>query len=91
MEFAAGPPNKWVVTLRSGAVLELAADSYNEENGNAEFHILADATADEQEILEIVSRGAGGRRVIVLVARIPMAEVGSIAGGWAWNDTGQDV
>ena len=84
MEFAAGPPSQWLVTLLSGAVLELAADAYNEQDGFALFSILADATPDEQNKVRIQDWSHAAPRVVVLVAKIPMTEVATIEGGWPW-------
>ncbi|WP_123809669.1 hypothetical protein [Micromonospora globispora] len=53
MEFAAGIPSRWIVTLRSGAVMELAADAYSEADGQLLFNVLVDATADEQDQMVI--------------------------------------
>lgn len=85
MDYAAGPPSQWLVTLRSGAVIELAADAYSEESGHALFSVLADATPEEQDQVHVLaSSPMGGPRVIVLVAKIPMTEVAGIEGGWPW-------
>lgn len=86
MEFAAGPPSQWLVTLRSGAVIELAADAYTEQDGHALFSVLADATADEQKQVHVLNWPPAAALVVVLVAKIPLSEVATIAGGWPWSD-----
>ncbi|BCJ55069.1 hypothetical protein Asp14428_65440 [Actinoplanes sp. NBRC 14428] len=86
MEFAAGPPSQWLVTLKSGAVIQVAADAYTEEAGYGLFSVLADASADEQQEIEVLSaRPEGGRRVDFLVAKIPLSEVAKVVGGWSWD------
>jgi len=86
MEFAAGPPSQWLVTLKSGAVIQIAADAYTEEAGHALFSVLADATAEEQQAIKVLAAPpAGGRRVDFLVAKVPSNEVASVAGGWRWD------
>jgi hypothetical protein len=86
MEFAAGPPSQWLVTLRSGAVVELAADGYTEQDGHALFSVLANATADEQRQVRVLGRSpAVPSRVNVLVAKIPSSEVAGIASGSTWS------
>ncbi|MFI7648110.1 hypothetical protein ACIBTZ_18825 [Micromonospora sp. NPDC049460] len=85
MRFAAGPPTRWVVELRSGAVVELAADGYSRTDGDLVFSILADATLAEQAEVRVLGRApADPERVIVLVARIPEREVAGLHGGEPW-------
>lgn len=75
----------WRVTLRTGAEMELWADSYSTEpvDDHWEFGILADATPDEQQQIRIDGRTVPrSDRCNVIVARIPVSEVDSIEGGW---------
>jgi hypothetical protein len=81
MEVAAGPPGRWLVTLRSGAVLELAADGYTEHEGYAVFSVLARGTAEEREQVQILDWALEAETVLVLVAEVPMAAVSNIEGG----------
>jgi hypothetical protein len=86
MEFAPGPPpSQWIVTLRSGGKIELAADGFREEDGYAVFDIIVDATPDEQAAVRVVGRSPiGGPRVFMMVAKIAMSDVDGIVGGWPW-------
>jgi hypothetical protein len=84
MEFAVGPPGRWLVTLRSGAVIELAADGYTEHDGYALFSVLANATPEEQEQIQVLDWSLAAPTVLVLVARVPLAEVTKIEGGGLW-------
>jgi hypothetical protein len=72
--------------MRSGAVIELAADADTEHDGHALFSVLADATSDEQEQLSLLDWPAAAPLVVILVAKIPMTEVAEIAGGWPWSN-----
>jgi hypothetical protein len=85
MQFAAGPPSQWLVTLRSGAVIELAANGYTEDDGHALFSVLSDATPDEQQEIRLLNWPPVSPLVTVLVAKIPMSEVTTIEGGWPWS------
>ncbi len=92
MEFAAGVPSRWVVTLHSGAVIEVAADAYRETDGHLTFNVLVDATAEEQDQMLIdwrVPRNPG--RVGVVVARIPARDVASLFTAPSWFDDGGDT
>ena len=91
MEFAAGPPSQWIVTLRSGAVMELAADAYTENEGHAVFSVLAEATPEEQSQVEVLDWRLAAPRVVVLVAKVPLTEIAKIAGGWPWGAEPNDV
>ncbi|PWU44815.1 hypothetical protein DLJ46_23940 [Micromonospora globispora] len=92
MEFAAGIPSRWIVTLRSGAVMELAADAYSEADGQLLFNVLVDATADEQDQMVIDWRIPNNpRRVGVVVAKVPTAEVAYIYTAPSWFDDGSSV
>lgn len=90
MKFAAGPPHRWVIELRSGGVMELAADLYSEEDGHLNFCILAEATAGEQAEIHVLSRApSDSENVLVLVARIPADAVASLYGGEPWGSVQQ--
>jgi hypothetical protein len=86
VQFAAGPPSQWLVTLHSGAVIELAADGYTEHDGHALFSVLADVTPDEQREVRVLDWPPAAPFVTVLVAKIPMTEVAKIVGGWPWSN-----
>ncbi|MFF2074261.1 hypothetical protein ACFVXG_05820 [Kitasatospora sp. NPDC058162] len=76
MEYEAGPPTRWHLTLRDGALLELWADGYRVEDGAYEFSVLVRATAEEQAGAEVLARTpADPRRVMVAVARLATASV----------------
>lgn len=73
MDFAGGPPTRWLVTLADGSVIEIWADGYSEEDGVVVFSVLVDATAEEQQVLEVTGRTPSRpERVIITVARIPV-------------------
>ena len=76
--FAAGPPSKWRVTMKSGSEIELWADAFGSEpvDGYWEFHLLVDATADEQREVRISSETVPpSTRCGIVIARVPAAEV----------------
>jgi len=77
VEFVAGPPTKWSLTLRdSRDVVEVWADSVSEQDGCFVFSTLVDATPDEQALLDITGRTPSNpARVIATVARFPVAAV----------------
>ncbi|RKN45241.1 hypothetical protein [Micromonospora endolithica] len=91
MDFAAGPPSRWVVTLRSGATVELAADGFTEHDGHALFSVLANATSEEQEQVQVLGWSVAAPAVLVLVAKVPMVEVAKIEGGEPWSSTRADA
>jgi len=91
VDFAAGPPSRWVVTLRSGARVELAADGYTEHDGHALFSVLANATPEEQEQVRVLDWPLATRTVLVLIAKVPMAEVVTIEGGEPWSSPRADA
>ncbi|WP_214109713.1 hypothetical protein [Acrocarpospora catenulata] len=89
MNFVAGVPSRWLVTLHSGSVIELAADCYSEADGDLLFSILVDATPEEQSQMVVEGRTPyDPARVIVLVAKIPVAEVADILTAPSWFDDG---
>jgi hypothetical protein len=75
----------WKVTLTSGAEIELWADGYGTEpvDGHWVFDVLVDATFEEQREVRINSQTVPpSDRCTAVVARIPVAEVEAIVGGW---------
>ncbi|MBV1851786.1 hypothetical protein KUA19_16705 [Catellatospora sp. NEAU-YM18] len=85
MNFAAGAPSRWVVTLRSGAVIDLAADGYTDVDGNLIFTILVDASLEEQAEMVITWRVPSNPTTVgVLVARIPAADVVGVETAPSW-------
>jgi hypothetical protein len=92
MIFAAGIPSRWLVTLRSGSVIELAADSYSEIDGDLWFDVLVDAHPEEQSQMVVTWRVPHSPgRVGVLVAKIPAAEVASVVTAPSWSDDGSKL
>ncbi|MFD8594992.1 hypothetical protein ACFV1L_08320 [Kitasatospora sp. NPDC059646] len=76
MEFAAGAPLAWHVTLQSGALIELWADAYTTDEGAYVFSALVRATEAEQAELDVTARTpADPSRVAIAVARVPLTEV----------------
>ena len=89
VELAAGTPHMWLVTLNSGAEVELWADSHTTEpvDGHWVFEVLADATPQEQRSVRIGGETTPpSNRCLLVVARIPVTEVRSIQGGWSLSD-----
>ena len=92
VEFAAGIPSRWIVTLRSGGVMELAADAYSEEDGQLLFNVLVEADADEQDQVVIDWRTPNNaRRVGIVVAKVPAAEVADLYTAPSWFDDASGV
>ncbi|WP_147341040.1 hypothetical protein [Actinomadura logoneensis] len=82
MEFAAGPPSRWILTLKSGSEIEIWADSYSDEGDHYRFDAYVRASLDEQRQVEVTSRSPGrAENVLIVVARVPVAEVESLYGG----------
>jgi hypothetical protein len=82
MEFSAGPPSRWFVTLKSGSTIEIWADSYSEEADHFLFDAYVRASVAEQQHVEVTSRSpANAENVLIVIARVPTAEVDSIWGG----------
>ena len=76
VNFAAGPPSKWLLTMTDGSDIEVWADGYSEEAGDFVFSVLVDATAEEQHQLEVTGRTpTRPERVIVTVCRLPASAV----------------
>jgi hypothetical protein len=77
-ELAAGPPTHWIVTLASGAQVDMWADSVSgltEKTAHDEhvvFHVLMDIDVALQDQFEVTATApADNRRVLVAVARFP--------------------
>ena len=51
MEYAAGPPSQWLVTLKDGSTLEVWADSYCEQQGEFQFESLVEASRDRKSVV----------------------------------------
>ncbi|MFE3444436.1 hypothetical protein ACFXNW_15515 [Nocardia sp. NPDC059180] len=82
VEFLAGPPSRWIVTLKSGSIIELWADGYSEESDHYVFSTLVRASHEEQLHVEVESRDrVTGEKVVMVVARVPAVEVASLYGG----------
>lgn len=82
MEYAAGPPSRWVLTLKDGSTIEVWADSYCEEQDQFRFESLVEATHEEQRHVKVTATGRElTSKVLILIARIPAALVSSIEGG----------
>jgi len=85
MELAAGPPSRWRVTLTTGAVVDVWADSVTglasaDDNRDYEFGCLMDIEPDVQHRFEISARTpARPSRVEVVVARFPRECVADIS------------
>ncbi|WP_412751475.1 hypothetical protein [Krasilnikovia sp. M28-CT-15] len=85
MEFASGPPSQWHVTLKSGGVMLLAADGFTEADGFAIFSLLAHVSLAERQEVHVLGSSLNGATVNFLVAKIPLADVAKIEGGWSWS------
>ncbi|WP_141579336.1 hypothetical protein [Actinomadura sp. WMMA1423] len=82
MEFASGPPSRWILTLRSGSEIEIWADGYSREGDHYLFDAYVRASPDEQRQVEVTSRSPGSaENVLIVVARVPVAEVEALYGG----------
>ena len=92
VELAAGVPSRWIWTLRSGAVIELAADAYHEAGDDLLLNVLVDAAAHEQN--EMLTEGRTphtSRRVTIVVAKMPAAEFVDIYTAPSWFDDGRNA
>lgn len=78
MELITGPPSYWIVTLNSGAGIELWADMFSRSEGFYEFVLLVRASPAEQSQAPVVSGPDGNRDVLIAVARIPETEVAMV-------------
>ncbi|MEV5570081.1 hypothetical protein AB0L06_08525 [Spirillospora sp. NPDC052269] len=82
MEFASGPPSRWILTLKSGSEIEIWADGYSDEGDHYLFDALVRASPDEQRQVEVTNRTPrDAQKVLIVVARVPVAEVVSLNGG----------
>jgi len=73
---------EWEVVLTSGSVLRVWADGYQEIDGHYTFGILIDAEHDLSDTALVTNRTPSDpERVVVSVARIPVAAVKEISGG----------
>lgn len=71
--------------------MELAADGFTEHDGHALFSILANASSEELEQVQVLGWSAATPAVLVLVAKVPMTEVARIEGGEPWSSTRADA
>lgn len=84
MEFAAGPPSRWLVILADGGEVDVWADSVEGLSGPDDdrdylFNCLMDIDPELQGEFEVVGRTpTNDRRVLVAVARFPRASVREI-------------
>lgn len=68
--------DRWQVTLSTGAVVEVWADAYSEEDAGYVFVVLADVDPEEQARLFLQGRTPSDpRRVVVAVAVFPTDQV----------------
>jgi hypothetical protein len=80
MEFVDGPPQRWSVTLTSGAVVELTADGYTETDDHAIFTVLVSVTSDEQLPVRITGHLPVKPPLSwLMVAKIPLSEIVGIS------------
>lgn len=89
MKIAGSPPSPFRVTLESGAVVVIAANTYGRTEDHYVFEILVEAPKKERELdwVRITSTNpTDSKRVTVAVMAIPVAEVESINSG-DWEDT----
>jgi len=69
----------WAVTLKSGGVVVLWADSFSIEGDTHLFSSLVDASAEEREHLRINARTPTDEdRVVITIATIPSEEIASL-------------
>ncbi|MFB9237894.1 hypothetical protein ACFFWC_20425 [Plantactinospora siamensis] len=72
--------------------MELAADAYSEEDGQLLFKVLVEADADEQDQMVIDWRTPNNpRRIGIVVAKVPAAEVADLYTAPSWFDDGSSV
>jgi hypothetical protein len=82
VEFATGTPSRWFVRLKTGATIELWADSYSEESDHFLFDTYVHASDEEQQCVDVTARSPiGGPKVLIVAARIPKSEVEDVWGG----------
>jgi hypothetical protein len=72
-------PTRWRLTLTTGSEIELLADAYSESEGFYEFSSLIDTDVEPSAGIRVTGRTPSNpRRMIVTVARLPVAEVSEI-------------
>jgi hypothetical protein len=89
MQFAAGTPAMWRLTLTSGRTMELWAHGYSTEpeDGFWVFDVLVDASAEEQDRFRVHNQTVpASQRCTAVVARIPTSDVVSMVGGWSLDE-----
>jgi hypothetical protein len=73
-------PSAWLVTLASGAVVEVWADGFTETDGYFVFTALIDAEREPRHSTLVMGRTpTNHQRFDVALARFPAAEVSEIA------------
>ncbi len=84
MEFAAGAPARWVVTLTNGGQVDVWADAVTGLSGPDDgrdyvFGVLVNVAPDQQSAFEVLARNPSDpNRVEVAVARFPRAVVAAV-------------
>jgi len=69
----------WLITLRSGGVIDLWADSYSIEGDSHVFSMLVDANAEEREHVRINARTPSNEdRVVITIATIPSDDIAEL-------------
>jgi hypothetical protein len=87
MELISGPPSCWIVTLNSGAEIELWADMFSQSEGFYEFEVLVRADLAEQSQVRVVSGPDGSHdSVLITIARIPETEVANVESALVVDD-----
>lgn len=82
MEYAAGPPSRWLVTLKDGSTIEVWADVYCVQEGQYQFESFMKASLDEQRHVRVTAASRQpSSNVVILIARVPASLVESIEGG----------
>ncbi|TDC40496.1 hypothetical protein E1281_38240 [Actinomadura sp. KC345] len=70
------------MTLKSGSQVEIWADGYSEEGDHYLFNAFVRASVEEQRHVEVTSRSpASVEKVLIVIARVPTADVESLFGG----------
>lgn len=86
MQFAAGPPSRWVVHLKGGGEAVVWADSAEGLSGEDDlrdyaFYSLMDIDPADQVFFEVAGRTPSNpRRVLVTVAYFPRETVERVSG-----------
>lgn len=77
-------PNQWQITLKSGNVLGLVADSYGRQGDFYVFDILVEATEEEQAndyLMITAETPSNPQQIMIAVASVPVADVKEIVTG----------